>query len=194
MNIRKFAAGQTVDVLLSGSRCKNKLCQKRKSYRGIVKDKGGRCIGSCLSSTRRREEERSTRARDGGRSPLDVEVRSVRSVPSGLVPMRTLQYQSFEVSRLSPTIGDLASDATTIPGDNIFAPSLRRRNCVGHSRFLHGWMCLMSAISRVGTHSISGIAETTVICHPPRRTSYFYHSSFRLYFTRGNAWSLASLC
>jgi hypothetical protein len=45
---------------------------------------------------------------------------------------------------------------------------------------LHQRMCPTSAVSRVGAHPISGIAETTLICHPYYRTS----SSFRVYFSR----------
>jgi len=54
----------------------------------------------------------------------------------------------------------------------------------GHSRFLHEWMCPSSAVSRVGTHPISGITETN--CYLPLhliKLHLYYYSSFRVYFT-----------
>jgi hypothetical protein len=77
----------------------------------------------------------------------------------------------------------LAAMAGPIPGADVFVALVVWRG--SPSRFVLGWICTSSAIPLLGCHSISGITETSFVCHSPRRTFASKHSSFRLHFTRG---------
>ena len=54
------------------------------------------------------------------------------------------------------------------------------------SRFIPGWICATSTIPRLDLHSISGVTESAFVCHSPRQTLAFSHSSFLVHFTRGD--------
>ena len=79
----------------------------------------------------------------------------------------------------------LGSNAAAIPGIAISNAYFSERN-IGRSRFVLGRICTTTAIILSASHSISGITETTFVCHSPRRTSPLSHSSFRVLFTRSD--------
>jgi hypothetical protein len=86
----------------------------------------------------------------------------------------------------------LGSDAATIPGANGFGDlvedddELWKMKCRSRSRIVLGWICTTSTTSRVEPRSISGITETTFVCHWPCHSSHLGNSSFRIHFTRGD--------
>ena len=77
------------------------------------------------------------------------------------------------------------SNGAAVSGADNSPASARRQNGASRSRFALGWICALSANVLPGSHSISGIAETIIVCHSPRLTRSLENSSFRVLLTRG---------
>ena len=74
-------------------------------------------------------------------------------------------------------------DADTIPGIDICAAVIED-GATCHFRFVLGWICATPA-----SLSLSGFAETTFVCLLLRPSPPSKHSSFRVHFPRGDAYS-----
>ena len=75
------------------------------------------------------------------------------------------------------------SNGAAVSGADNSPASARRQTGASRSRFALGWICALSANVLPGSHSISGIAETIIVCHPPRLTRSLENSSFRVLLT-----------
>ncbi len=56
----------------------------------------------------------------------------------------------------------------------------------GPFRFVFGRICATSTTTHLETHSISGITESTFVCHRPCRSCPLEYSAFWVHFTRGD--------